>query len=145
MTEGRYKPIPNYDGYYASADGEIWSEKSGRTLKQRKLSKVLGGYCVVTVKDQTGKNRVIGVHRLVAMTYCERKEGQTEVHHINRDKTDNRAENLVWLAKREHGKAHFVDAVDYDSPEAIKICLNCPKATCTPTGCKYIIGVRRKR
>jgi hypothetical protein len=39
---------------------------------------------------------------MVATCWCERPERATHVHHINHDKSDNRADNLEWVSPREH-------------------------------------------
>ena len=45
-------------------------------------------------------------HRMVAALWCDRPEGAKHVHHINHDKQDNRAENLMWLTPGEHMRDH---------------------------------------
>lgn len=42
------------------------------------------------------------VHRMVAACWLEKPEGANHIHHKNRDKTDNRAENLEWVTPKEH-------------------------------------------
>lgn len=42
------------------------------------------------------------VHRIVAETFIENPKGCREVDHINRDKLDNRVENLRWVTHTEN-------------------------------------------
>jgi hypothetical protein len=52
-----------------------------------------------------GRRRLM--HRVVATCWLERPEGATQVHHINGDKADNRADNLEWVTPRQHfGEKH---------------------------------------
>lgn len=47
----------------------------------------------------------VAVHRLVALAFpdqCPKKEGQTEVNHINGVKTDNSIGNLEWVTPSEN-------------------------------------------
>lgn len=44
------------------------------------------------------------VHRLVAEAFLEKPENKTEIDHINRNKEDNRVENLRWVTREENMK-----------------------------------------
>lgn len=44
------------------------------------------------------------VHRVVAMMFCDNGRKVDEVHHIDGDKTNNRADNLIWVTHDEHIK-----------------------------------------
>ena len=46
------------------------------------------------------------IHRLVAEAFLDGYSEEIEVHHIDRDPTNNRADNLVCLTREEHRKRH---------------------------------------
>lgn len=48
------------------------------------------------------------VHRAVAETFCDGKEGRTIVNHIDHDKYNNRIENLEWVTPGENVKAAYL-------------------------------------
>lgn len=75
--------------YFVSADGHVL--RKGLPVKARLRS---DGYINV------GRMRLL--HRMVAICWCKRPEGANTVHHINHDKSDNRAVNLEWLTPKQH-------------------------------------------
>lgn len=106
-----WKDVYGYDFYEVSSEGRIRSKgrfvnsnkgsvawKKGRILKPQKRKH---GYLGVWLYTGESKKQV-SVHRLVAEAFCERKDGQTEVNHLNENKQDNRAINLAWCTKSEN-------------------------------------------
>ena len=43
-------------------------------------------------------------HRLIALQFIKRPTDNTEVDHINRNRSDNRIENLRWISHSENNK-----------------------------------------
>ena len=116
-----WKPISNYEGLYEVSsygrvrrvDSFVNSPRSatntrfceGRMLKQDRKR---NGYFAVVLHN--GKCvKTIAVHRLVATAFLPKGENDTQVNHINCDKSDNRVENLEWCSaeeNRSHAKAN---------------------------------------
>ena len=48
----------------------------------------------------------IAVHRLMAQAFLPRTPEQTEVHHKDRDRSNNSLDNLQWVTPEEHDDLH---------------------------------------
>lgn len=83
--------------YYATEDGQIWSDYSKKFLSQGKNS---GGYPSVGIRVN-GKKYTM-VHEIVAIAYHGNLSDTMEVDHINDIRDDNRACNLQWLTKEDN-------------------------------------------
>lgn len=88
---------------------------NGEILKRYPKSYRYGGrkdfYQVVTPKPNASgylqvnvpvRNVTTLVHRLVAETFLSNPNGYTEIDHVNRNKSDNRADNLRWVTHSEN-------------------------------------------
>ena len=82
--------IQGYSNYLIYEDGRVQNKKTKRFLKAApdKDGYFICGLC----KDNKPKTKKI--HRLVALHYLPNPENKPEVDHRNRDKQDNRVENL---------------------------------------------------
>ena len=94
-----WKPVFGYEKYYSVSDlGRVKSERSGEILKPQKRNH---GYLSVWLYGNDSRTQV-SVHRLVALAFCDNPHGLTEVNHKNEIKSDNRAENLEWVTRKEN-------------------------------------------
>jgi hypothetical protein len=97
----KWRPVTDFEDHYAvSMDGEVYSFRLGRRLKQCLNT---SGYPRVILKAD-GRSVTRTVHRLVAEAFHGDKRNalHREVDHIDRDRTNARADNLRWVSKGEN-------------------------------------------
>lgn len=99
-----WKPIRGYEGRYLISNlGNIISCYTGEKMS---FGKDKSGYYIVNLSNTRGRKTQL-VHRLVARTFIEKKNGFNEVNHINENKNDNRVENLEWVSHSENLKKYW--------------------------------------
>lgn len=96
-----WKDIPDYEGLYQVSNlGNVRSLNWRNTgeIKNMFLKTHNQGYLKVEL-TKNGKRKTFMVHRLVALCFVKGYQEGYVVNHINKDKTDNRAENLEWCTQ----------------------------------------------
>ena len=115
-----WKVIPNYSQYLISNYGRIFGfkhkaiktigkKRSFKKKRKKNRNKDKQRYFATRLYDDSGKlSNALYIHRLVAEVFCFNPdpESKTEVHHININTLDNRADNLIWLTPKEHREIH---------------------------------------
>lgn len=95
------KDIAGYEGLYAiEEDGRVWSYKRNKYY----IGTVSNyGYLRIgLVKDGIQKKYLL--HRLIALAYIPNPYNKPFIDHINRNRTDNRIENLRWVTTMENNQ-----------------------------------------
>lgn len=112
-----FRLISGYDHVYAvSADGEVGNAAS---LERYKPIKKNGYLSVDFYRD--GQKHHYKVHQIVMRFFCENGRGCNEGHHIDGDKTNNSAENILPCFSGEHKVLHRLFNRLNDLPKGGKI------------------------
>lgn len=95
MTE--WKICPSYPGYCVNQNGEIMNERTKHILSP---TPDIHGYTYVSVynKEKKTSNRT-KVHFLVTDAWLGQRPDKFDIDHINRNKSDNRQENLRYVSR----------------------------------------------
>ena len=105
-----WREITGYDGQYLVSNlGRVKSigNNKNRHEKILKPGHRRGGYLCVNLKKEN-KDKVVSVHRLVAMAFpeiCGEWYERAVCHHLNEIRTDNRPENLRWVTNKTNSNA----------------------------------------
>ena len=88
--------INGFPNYSILEDGTITNDKTGRVLKH-----AIYNYARVTLMNNK-KRKDITVHRLLGIHFIPNPDNKPMIDHINRNKLDNRLENLRWVTNQEN-------------------------------------------
>ena len=103
--EELWRDIPFCKGrYQVSNFGNVRSLTSHGKGNLMSLIKDKGGYLRVGLylDSHQRKPKSFTVHRLVAFTFIENKDGKPQINHIDGNKCNNNVSNLEWSTAREN-------------------------------------------
>ena len=91
--------------YEINRVGDIRRSADGKQVKAKAQKRIYGGY-VRAGLCSAGGFVSLDIHRAVAAAFLPNPENKPHVHHIDGDKRNNCADNLMWVTREEHGKLH---------------------------------------
>ena len=93
-----WRTITDFPDYQVSNMGRVRRATRGRGYRGEFLNNHIdkNGYNVVRIRSYS---KIL--HRLVAIAFIPNPDNKETVDHINRQKTDNRVENLRWATRVE--------------------------------------------
>lgn len=94
-----FKRIPSCSKYLINRNGDIYSLKTDKFVKQHKGR---NSYLHLSLVDDYGVSCNFDVHRLVALTFIPNPSNLPQVNHIDEDKTNNRDTNLEWCTAADN-------------------------------------------
>jgi hypothetical protein len=92
MDEEKSLDFLGFPNYAIHSDGHVINLKRGK-LVEGSLDRY--GYKHVNLYNSTDV-KTFTIHRLVGLAFIPAIDGKEEIDHINRNRSDNRVENLRW-------------------------------------------------
>lgn len=126
LPEAELRPLLGFDGYWAGADGKIYSTRISRGREYRPLKPGIGstGYQHVNLPLGNGLYRLRLVHVLVAEAFHGARPEGTEASHQNGNCLDNRPSNLAWETKIENRAKRKLHGTDDEGLKNTRACVD---------------------
>lgn len=96
----KWKQIKGYEGLYKVSNTGKIKDRKGNLMKERDNG---NGYSYACLW-KNGKDKYIGVHRLVAIAFIKNPLNKKCVNHIDANKKNNNVFNLEWCTVQENCK-----------------------------------------
>jgi hypothetical protein len=111
------KKIIDYPGYYATNEGDIYSEISDKNISTW-VDNVGYKQCILYRDKKRCYKRV---HRLIAETLIPNPNKYKQVNHIDGDKLNNHVENLEWTTNSKNTQHGYDNNLYHSTKRSIEI------------------------
>ena len=101
------KEINNFDGYFISNFGNVYSNKTGTLTKLKPYVDSKGNYLIIRIIRNDGKRKGCLIHRLVAKAFIPNPNNLPEVNHKDKNKKNCKIDNLEWCTRKENLKDSY--------------------------------------
>ena len=106
VSEVQFTHIPDFAGYAASDDGNIWScwstnGRPGRTWKHLKSSLQVGGYRIVSLQRH-GKKHTRKIATLIVLAFVGPRDKDQQVCHADGTRTNDALTNLRYGTRSDN-------------------------------------------
>lgn len=95
------KEIKNFNGYFVTNTGEIYSNKKNNIMTQLKLKEDKDGYLEIGLYHE-GKRYFRRVHRLVAEAFIPNPYHLPQINHKDGNVKNNNVDNLEWCTCQDN-------------------------------------------
>jgi hypothetical protein len=92
-----WKSISEFPNYEVSTLGNVRNIVTGKVLNPS----VKGGYFHLTLSHNK-LSKSVKIHRVVAIAFIENPENKSDVNHKDKNKLNNKLENLEWMTRKEN-------------------------------------------
>ena len=123
-VEEEWRDVVGFPGYHVSNYGSVFDKDAKRILTANPCKR--DGYCYVGLRRDGRRRRTRPVHQLVAEAFVENINPgvYTQVDHVNRIRSDNRARNVRWVDAfgNQYNRAdRFHNTADRPGPESVQV------------------------
>lgn len=95
-----WKPLLDIEGYEISNEGQVWSRKTQRLLKQQHAED--GHHYLMFRSGRKGKARKVYIHQAVLTTFTRTHSENEECRHLDGNPHNNYLWNLTWGTRLEN-------------------------------------------